>query len=207
MVAPSVIGVAGRVGSGKSSLATLLGEQSGWAVVRFSDYLKHLAGVRGIVPDRESLQRLGVECIDAGWDQFCTAVLEFAGWRPGDSVIVEGIRHAEAVGALNAVVAPGRFFLVYLAADDVVIQARIRVRDGARVELQKIESHPSDGGVGERLHAVTDVVLDANRPLPALATEVWRWHGVRTRYRTEMPRWIKRGEAPAGVSDVIATTA
>lgn len=207
MVAPSVIGVAGRVGSGKSSLATVLSEQSGWPVVRFSDYLKHLAAERGIVSDRESLQRLGVECIEAGWGRFCSAVLEFGGWRPGDSVIVEGIRHPEAVGALNAVAAPGRVFLVFLAADDVVIQARIRVRDGSEVELQKIESHPSDGGVGERLHAVTDIVLDASRPLPALAGEVWRWHGLRTRYRTELPRWIKRGEAPTGISDVIATTA
>ena len=57
---PSVIGIAGRVGSGKSSLATLLSHESGWPVIRFSDFLKTLAEQRCLAPDREILQQLGL---------------------------------------------------------------------------------------------------------------------------------------------------
>src|SRR4051812_28967884 len=108
MKTPSAIGVAGRVGSGKSSLATLLGDQAGWPVVRFGDFLRDVAEGRGLAADRPTLQRLGTEYIGRGWVPFCAQVLEAAGWRPGVSVIVDGIRHPEAVDALNQLLAPAR---------------------------------------------------------------------------------------------------
>jgi len=180
MQIPSAIGVAGRVGSGKSSLSTLLSEQSGWLVVRFGDFLRGVAERRGLPTDRRTLQELGTEYIGRGWSEFCKEVLESAGWRRGMSVIVDGIRHSEAVRALNELLYPTRLFLVLLSADEVVIQARLRLRDGEGTDLRRIEAHPSDDQVAERLQDLTDLVLDATLPLPSLADRVWRTHGVRT---------------------------
>ena len=199
MQTPSAIGVAGRVGSGKSSLSTLLSEQSGWPIVRFGDFLRGVAEQRGLPTDRQSLQQLGIEYIGRGWGPFCSEVLESAGWRPGTSVIFDGIRHAEAVQALNELLSPGRLFVVLLAADDGMVQTRLRLRDGEGTDLRRIESHPSDDRVADRLHSVTDMVLDAALSLPTLAERVWRLHGIRTRYRGELPRWLRNVAGPSGV--------
>ncbi len=203
MRTPTAIGVAGRVGSGKSSLSTLLGEQSGWPIVRFGDFLRGVAEQRGLPPDRQTLQQLGTEYIGRGWGTFCTEVLKAAGWRPGVSVIVDGIRHPEAVQALNELFLPARLFLVFLAAEDDVVQARLRIRDGKETDLRKIERHPSDDRVADRLEGVTDVVLEATPPLPSLAGCVWRMHAARTRYRCELPRFLR---SEVGQADLVTRT-
>src|SRR5262249_44326598 len=139
-----VIGLSGRLGSGKSSMASLLAERTGWPTAAFGDYLRHLASQRRSGADRVSLQLLGDQQIALGWDRFCSSVLTYFNWKPGQGLIVEGIRHIAAVDALSNLIAPQRLFLVYLALDETVRRNRLIQRDGMQALYPNVESHSSE---------------------------------------------------------------
>jgi cytidylate kinase len=169
-----VIGLSGRVGSGKSSLASRLAEDAGWPKAAFGDYLRDLASQRGLAPDRAVLQELGVEQIAKGWKSFCSAVLKFSGWHPGQNLIVDGIRHAEAIREVKAQVQPDQFLLVYLAATEELLTNRLSTREGIPANLRAIEEHDSEQQVKELLRKMAELVLDASQSVPNLADHVWQ---------------------------------
>jgi hypothetical protein len=55
-----------------------------------------------------------------GWHAFCGAVLDEALWAPGRSVILDGVRHAEALSTLRDLVSPQRVVLVFVDTPDMV---------------------------------------------------------------------------------------
>lgn len=167
-----VVGLSGRLGSGKSSLASILAERSGWPKAAFGDYLRYLAEQRGFGVDRQSLQHLGEEQIALGWDRFCLAVLNHFKWRPGQGLVVDGIRHITAVNTLNRLVCPQSVFLVHMAIDEDIRHNRIAMRDGAQAEWKKAEDHSTEADVKEALPRAANMVVDATLPVEVLADEV-----------------------------------
>ncbi|HET9896712.1 MAG TPA: crosslink repair DNA glycosylase YcaQ family protein [Streptosporangiaceae bacterium] len=97
---PAVIAISGPIGSGKTTTATLLSERTGWPSASYSDVVRAVAARDGAPAGRDQLQLIGARLIAGGWDAFTCRVLDQAAWKPGDGVIVEGIRHAEAAAAL-----------------------------------------------------------------------------------------------------------
>jgi len=173
MLYKHVIGLSGRLGSGKSSLASVLSEQSRWPKAGFGDYLRHLAEQRGLGIDRRALQQLGEEQIAQGWDAFCSDVLEHFGWRSGAGLVVDGIRHAEAVRTLNALIRPQEVFLVHLAVDEEIRQVRLASRDGDLTRMEEIERHSTEAQVRDTLPEAAHLIVNGNRPVRSLAGEVW----------------------------------
>lgn len=167
-----VIGLSGQLGSGKSSLASILAERSSWQRAAFGDYLRHLANQRGLETDRVSLQQLGEEQIALGWDAFCSAVLNHFEWRPGRGLVVDGIRHVDAVRTLNRLMYPQRLFLVHLAIDEEIRHGRLALRDGTQAFLMSVEEHTTEADVKDALPRAADMVVDAARPVELLADEV-----------------------------------
>jgi dephospho-CoA kinase len=168
-----VVGLSGRVGSGKSSLAACQAERSGWLRAAFGDYVRELARLRGLRhEDRQVLQAIGLAEIAKGWGPFCSAVLSHAGWEPGTSLIVEGIRHREAAETIREITHPDKFLLVYLAAEDDLIAARLKIRGKDVGSLGEIEVHATESQTRDELPRVADLVLDASRPLEELARTV-----------------------------------
>src|SRR5262245_8749461 len=98
---PNVLCLAGGIGSGKTELASRLASRLAWPWVSFGNHVRAVAKDRGLPETREQLQALGEELIGRDLDGFCLAVLGQAHWHEGASIIVEGIRHAEALGALR----------------------------------------------------------------------------------------------------------
>jgi cytidylate kinase len=172
MLSNHVVGLSGRLGSGKSSLASILAERSGWPKAAFGDYLRYLAEQRGLGVDRQSLQHLGEEQIVLGWDGFCLAVLNHFKWRPGQGLVVDGIRHITAVSTLNRLICPQSVFLVHLAIDEEIRQNRLTIRDGKQAQWRKAENHSTEADVKEALPNAADMIVDATLPVDVLADKV-----------------------------------
>ena len=118
----AVIGFAGRKKSGKTTISQTVADTLNWPYASFGDFVRHEASRRNL--DATSLvvlQDLGEKLIGDGWPEFCRGVLALSEWKPGKSLIIDGIRHAEAVQQLTRIVAPLPFALVYVSTHDEVL--------------------------------------------------------------------------------------
>ena len=49
---------------------------------------------------------------------FCKGALDQANWEPGQSLLIDGIRHAEALDAIKVLVSPATTKSVFLSASN-----------------------------------------------------------------------------------------
>ena len=113
-IQPAIIAISGPIGSGKTTITALLSQRIGWPHTAYGDLVRAIATRRGLTCDRHHLQHIGSQLIVGGWDAFTHQVLIQATWRPGDSLIVDGLRHPGAVTALQRIAAPLPVIVVYL---------------------------------------------------------------------------------------------
>src|SRR5690242_7997878 len=99
-----VVALSGRIGSGKSALASRLAQCLGCERVSFGDYVRAAALAKGLEPTGENLQLVGAALVEAGWEPFCRAVLAQAPWQPGQPLVVDGVRHVDALAHLKRLV-------------------------------------------------------------------------------------------------------
>lgn len=175
-VAPLVLAVSGAIASGKSTIATLLSDQLRWRLASFGNYVRRVAAQRGRDQSRETLQALGVHLIAGGWTAFCVAVLAEAGWREGEPIIVDGIRHPEALTALRCIVSPLPVILVHVTTTPAVRRDRLRSRglDDPN-EVERLEKHPTEIEVPTTLFEIADLRVDGTRPADEVAAEIIKW--------------------------------
>jgi dephospho-CoA kinase len=173
---PSVLGFAGKVGSGKSTVSARVAEALAWPRASFGDYLREVARSKGLDGSREVLQELGASLVQSGPDEFCRALLTHCGWSAGEPLVVDGIRHEEVANALRRLVAPLELRLIFMETDDRLRHERLRERDSATSEkLERIESHSTEQQAKERLAGVADLCLQGDRPLSELVSTVLNW--------------------------------
>ena len=170
------VAIAGRIGSGKTTLASILADRLQCPVASFGIYVRFVALQRGLDPaDRAVLQDLGEELIGEGWHSFCRSVLDHGGYVSG-AVVVDGIRHVAAITTIRELVAPTPCRLVAVRAQDAVRTERLRLRGVTPGAAQAADAH-----VGEsEVHQVIDdaeFVVDDEDPTEA-ADAVLRWLGV-----------------------------
>ncbi len=167
-----VIAFAGPIGSGKSTVSAAIAEALGLPRASFGDYVRSVAKQRGLTQDRETLQLVGSELIENGWGPFCKAVLSQAGWKRGDGIVVDGIRHIEAIEALRQMTAPLKFFPVFISIEGEDRKSRLMSKgimdDG---EKSKIESHSTEVQVSS-LHSKASLVLDGSQPISELVGQI-----------------------------------
>jgi dephospho-CoA kinase len=72
---PIVVGFAGSIASGKSTLSIEVASSLEWQRVSFGDYVRTVAQSQGLGDSREMLQAVGASLINQGMEQFCKAVL------------------------------------------------------------------------------------------------------------------------------------
>ena len=157
-----LIGVAGPMGSGKSSIARALAEAAGGAHLSFGDAVRKEALRRGLGSDRDDLQNLGDQLIDEGWPEFVNLVLGTLEAEP-DVVVVDGIRHPEAHAQLERSSAGRNVVLVYVETDTAIRVARVMDRDRRSIaEVAAEMAHPNERQV-EGLRQAASVILDNNR--------------------------------------------
>jgi cytidylate kinase len=171
--APFVLAIGGRTGSGKTLLCEALARALALSCASFGDLVRSVATARGLDHSRGTLQAVGASLIDQGWEPFCQRVLADADWQTGKSLVVEGIRHAEALHHIRRLVVPARVVFVFLTIGDEVRSDRLSQR-GSETQEQaiEIERHSTESQVVAGLRDHADLVLDGESPLDALADSV-----------------------------------
>jgi dephospho-CoA kinase len=163
---------AGRMGSGKSAVSTVLATRLNANRVSFGDYVRAVARERNLdVGARTVLADLGAQLIESmGWPEFCRTVLESQGWQHGKFSVIDGIRHKAALDSVRLIVAPSTTYLVYLLAENEQVLLNRRNIDGATLAAQ--EEHSTEVEVKTALVAVADLLLDAEKNAEALVDEI-----------------------------------
>lgn len=159
----SVIGFSGKIRSGKTSIANALGLELGWPRGSFGGFLKGVAQERGLQESRAVLQQLGDSLIAEGWAPFVKAVLSAAGWTPGKALILDGIRHLEAVAAIRECTHPLSFTLIHVQIEESIRLARFPSPEG--VDRHALENHSSEFAVNALLPKVADFKVNGALPL------------------------------------------
>ena len=181
---PLVLAVAGSIGSGKSTLAHGVAAALDWPVLGFGDYVRQIAHQQGQEESRAVLQEIGAALVAAGEDGFCRAVLGAAGWAPGQSLVIEGVRHVEIVLALRRLVRPTPLKLVFVAVDEDIRQERLQTRALAdAAQLPQIDQHSTEIQVKAALAPLADLVVDGTQLPGTLIKEIVSW----AQQQTESP--------------------
>lgn len=172
-----VIALAGRIGSGKTSVAVALAHRLGWPRVGFGDYVRLEAAKRGLDPgSREVLQELGERMLRLDLDAFCGAVLGQADCAPGSSLIVDGVRHVAVLDALHRLLSPSPVRLIYLAASDEARQLRLAAAGRWEQDVMaKAEGHSTEADLKAALPGSSDVVIDTDRDFDAVLAEAFAY--------------------------------
>ena len=167
----SVIGFSGRIKSGKTTISQAVATALSFPRASFGDYVREEAKRRELDPDSRSiLQDLGETLIAQGWSQFCRDVLATVAWQPGSPLVVDGIRHAEAVRELTLIAAPLPFVLVHVAIDEQVRTDRLE--DQHLRELAIAELHSTEADARNILPMMADLVVSSAIPLEDSVQEV-----------------------------------
>ena len=167
-VTDTTIALAGKIGSGKSSVASLLAERLGGYQISFSSVVRKLARERDLVEERAVLQMLGDELISQGWDAFCTAVLEQA---PGAPVVIDGVRHTGAVSSLRKLIDPARLVVVYIEVPESVRMERLLGRGLTSEQVAAGDRHPNEAELPV-VKSSADIIVRNDRALVETVNEV-----------------------------------
>lgn len=171
---PVVLGFAGPIGSGKSAVSRALAASLGWPRVAFGDYVRAIAGQRGLELTRPVLQEVGSSLINAGWDDFVLGVLAQAERRGSQGLLVDGIRHVAAIATLRKLVHPIPVLTIYLEAGLVLRRERLLREGRDAFELELAEMHPVETEL-ERVRVSCDGRIEANGGLDEVVIHISRY--------------------------------
>jgi hypothetical protein len=157
-----IVGTAGRIGSGKTTIARYLVEQYGFQRLSYSVMLTDLlrANKAKVKPTRQDLQRLGCLLTDAIGHAGLTVILLRE--AKGEDVCIDGIRHYDSYKFL--VHSYGhQFRLIYR---DVPVNIRYLLHNRRSqppdaisfADFETIDNHPGETGI-DRLEAHADLKL------------------------------------------------
>jgi dephospho-CoA kinase len=156
-----IIGLSGKIGSGKSTAADYLEKTYGFEVLSTRRFLLAVLKSKGKEGSRSNLQQLGGELIRvAGGGGFVAMMLEFL---PKENYVLDAIRHADAIQYLRATY--GRSYLhIHLVPPDET--RRSRVLDSGRSEqslarLKEAETASTEKG-NEAMRRAADFVIKNN---------------------------------------------
>jgi hypothetical protein len=88
-------------------------------------------------------------------------------------LVVDGIRHIEAMKALRQVTSPQQAVLVFLEVNDDVRHSRAIYRDRtSEVDLARADAHSTEAQRGTLIAGVADLLVDGAVPIVAVVDEI-----------------------------------
>ncbi|WP_019914317.1 AAA family ATPase [Paenibacillus sp. HW567] len=160
-----VIGISGKIASGKTTLSQQLAETFICPRVGFGEYVRLIAAQRGLtVADRTVLQEIGQDLVEQNPEDFCRQVIKLANWENGP-LVVEGIRHVNICEKLKEVVSPAQFVLIFVDTDENERQNRLNTRGDINGSL--VEKHITENDV-ELLKTNADIIVNEETELYSL---------------------------------------
>jgi dephospho-CoA kinase len=178
-----VCGFAGRIGSGKTSVSELIARHFNWPRVSFGEYVRKVAQERGLdSSSRGVLQTLGETLIQDNIGHFCRSVINQTTWKPGESLVIDGIRHHDILNKLKDIVRPSPFVLVYIYIDEDSRLERLAKRDRLnQLEIDKADGHSTEKDVKLVLQQLADITIDGKQSLTVMVSEIVNYLIVRRR--------------------------
>ncbi len=157
----SVLGFVDRIGSNSSGISRYAAKELNWSHASFGDYIRKEIRARGLEDTRLTEQQVGKLLIAEGWEKFCRGVLEEAKWQPGQRVIVDGIRHVDALETIERITET-QVITIYVEADDAIRKARLIGHDVENeAEFETAEADATEQEVKTILPKKADLVVDA----------------------------------------------
>jgi dephospho-CoA kinase len=165
----AVVGVAGPIGSGKSSLARDIASSGRGQVIMASNVIRRHARELGMDVSRRQLQDLGWHLVSTNPTEFAKELLN--GSESG-LVVVDGVRQWTVWRALIQLAAPVPACLVFVDISRAEQLRRVLSRDGvSEDQLQEIEMHPVEKDLTS-LHNSADLVVDGGANFAEVARDV-----------------------------------
>lgn len=173
---PQVIAFAGKIGSGKTTITKSLADALGWTRVGFGDYVRKVVRERGLEETRAVLQRVGTELLRADPRDFCRSVLVSSGWRGGQNLLIDGLRHAETIEIIRQLTHAKTVRIVFVRISEEVRLRRLEGYDESDASYRAlVESHSSEAQVTAGIADAADFVVDNDGPLQATVSEIGKW--------------------------------
>jgi adenylate kinase family enzyme len=180
-----VLGFASRMGSGRRELSKRVATALALPRVSFGEYIRAEASRRGLSQSREVLQEIGESLVRDDCNGFCRAVLNQADWKPGESLVVDGIRHKQVEEILEEMVKPSLLLTVFLDVDDRLRFTRLPTADLFIVngeeetfrqsEIERVDAHSTEAQVKRLLPSTADLVVKGGEPTDTLISKLELW--------------------------------
>ena len=170
------LAIAGKIGSGKTTVTKSLAKTLGWPRASFGDYVRAVASTRGVPQTRAHLQDLGTLLLRDDPREFCRAVLSNAGWETGQSLVIDGLRHAETIEIIRELVSPAVLRIVLISVSDETRLRRLAERgEGEAATIGTVEAHSSEQQVSSVLASFADLTLIGDEPSDAIVCKLIGW--------------------------------
>src|SRR5581483_8461316 len=144
-----VVAIAGKMGSGKTTLSKDLATAMACPRASFGDYVRQQVHDRGLPTIRDNLQVIGTELLLRDPASFCTSVITSCGWQKGCALVIDGLRHLITIPIIRRITEPAEFRIVYVSVPEEVRLKRLSDRgDGGPQDVARIESHSSEQELG-----------------------------------------------------------
>lgn len=154
---PFVIGISGKIGSGKTALSQALSDHLNVRQSSFGAAVREEAKSRGLdASDRKVLQEVGQQLVDGDVRLFCQKVLDLASFDKTTPVIIDGVRHINVKETLASLVSPLPFYLLYIETEEETRQARLSTRGGLPDSSQE---HQTERDVFYGLRQAADLII------------------------------------------------
>lgn len=142
--------VAGKIASGKSTLAKQIMRHTGFPQISFGNTLKEYSQEQNLPQSREMLQSLGQDVLDEyGYSGFLKWIIDHSSSTDWNGpLIIDGFRHPLIYESALKVFP--KSILLYCECDEATQIDRILVRDALTLEdIKKIISHKTEIYVSE----------------------------------------------------------
>jgi len=174
MISPTILVLAGGIGSGKTTISRALAERFGWNQVNCGSVIRAKALRVGLPSnDRHVLQDLVLEWVKRDVTEFSKAILEAGCWQAGQSLLVDGVRNRAVVEGLRQLTSPSITAVVYLEACIGTRRGRVRVRNEAE-DLSHGEAHAVEIEA-TTLREIAALIVDAEGSTVRAVDEIAQW--------------------------------
>ena len=171
---PLVLALVGPIASGKTTIGVALANSLGVPFGSFGKIIRMIARSKGLPESRATLQRLGQELVNRDPTHLCSDVLTAAGWRPGMSAVIEGLRHPSVLAALRRLTKPVPVRVVYVDVDLDTTFSRTSL--SART-IAQYRADPTEREVPD-LRATADFCVSGVSPVDQTVTEIRKAFGL-----------------------------
>ncbi len=156
----AIIGLSGKTGSGKTTLASALSQHLGGSIAAFGEYVRQLAMDAGKPITRSSLQDIGCTAVQSDPVFFVDGFLEWARPAPNLPLIIDGIRHASVDAQLRLWASRHKkpYRAIMVSASDNIRAARRTAGD--MVALARLDSHLVEQEFANGVPGFIDLVVD-----------------------------------------------